>query len=329
MRDRKIFTVFLSVVLLLLVSSYFSLKVGAFSFTAGELFRFITEGGASDQALVLRDVRIPRLFVTILVGANLAVAGALVQNLTQNPLASPSVLGINAGASLFVVGSIVFLPTITGLSLVIAGFAGGALAAALIFFMSAILQGGRMLVKIALVGVVLQSLFASATQSIMLFNDESIHQILVWLTGTVAGSTWEDLTVLTPVTIAGIGCSLLMVKVLSVLSLGEDIASGLGQRVRLQKSLVILIVVFLAGASVAFTGPIGFIGLIVPHIVRFLIGPSHPLMLVVTALMGSALLVLADVGSRFISFPSETPVGIVTALIGAPYFIYLARSTKR
>ncbi|WP_113928877.1 iron ABC transporter permease [Bacillus sp. P14.5] len=195
--------------------------------------------------------------------------------------------------------------------------------------MSAILQGGRLLVKIALVGVVIQSLFASATQSIMLFNDESIHQILVWLTGTVAGSTWEDLTVLTPVTIIGIGCSLLMVKVLSVLSLGEDIARGLGQRVRLQKLLVILIVVFLAGSSVAFTGPIGFVGLIVPHIVRFLIGPSHPLMLPVSALMGSALLVLADVGSRFISFPSETPVGIVTALIGAPYFIYLARTIKR
>ncbi|WP_162785207.1 iron chelate uptake ABC transporter family permease subunit [Bacillus sp. P14.5] len=133
MRTRKISAVLLPVVLLLLVSSYFSLKVGAFSFTTGELFHFITEGGSSDQALVLHDVRIPRLFMTILVGANLAVAGALVQNLTQNPLASPSVLGINAGASFFVVGSIIFLPGITGLSLVVAGFAGGALTAALIF----------------------------------------------------------------------------------------------------------------------------------------------------------------------------------------------------
>ncbi|WP_165998415.1 iron chelate uptake ABC transporter family permease subunit [Bacillus sp. Cs-700] len=145
----------------------------------------------------------------------------------------------------------------------------------------------------------------------MLFNDASIHQILVWLTGTVAGSTWKDLSLLTPVTIFGIGCSLLTMKALSVLSLGDDVARGLGQRVWLQKATVIALVVLLAGLSVAFTGPIGFVGLIIPHIVRYLIGSNHALVLPVSALAGAALLVLADVGSRFISFPSETPVGIV------------------
>ncbi|MYL20583.1 iron chelate uptake ABC transporter family permease subunit [Halobacillus litoralis] len=329
MRVRKMLLVYGTSFLLLLVGAWFSLKIGAFSFTTEELVHFLREGGSTNEALVLYDVRLPRLIITVLVGANMAVAGALVQSLTQNPLASPSVLGINAGASFFVVAGILFVPSLTGLSLVGAGFLGGALAAGVIFLMSAVLQGGRMLVKIALVGVVIQSLFASGTQSLMLFNEESIHQILVWLTGTVAGSTWEDVKILLPLTALGLIAAVIMSKALSVMSLGEDVARGLGQRVRLQKFAVILLVVVLAGASVAFTGPIGFVGLIVPHIVRYLVGPSHALVLPAGALFGAALLVLADVGSRFISFPSETPVGIVTALIGAPYFIYLARKTQR
>ncbi|MGD7007299.1 FecCD family ABC transporter permease [Metabacillus sp. 84] len=329
MHTKMTSTVIVTSILLLLVSSFFSLKIGSFSFTASELLNGLFAKEPSNQALVLQDVRLPRMLMTILAGASLAVAGALVQSMTQNPLASPGVLGINAGASFFVVGSIVFIPSLTGISLVAAGFAGGVLAASLIFFMGAILQGGRMIVKIALVGVVIQSLFAAATQSIMIFNDESIHQILIWLTGTVAGSTWESVSVLTPVSIIGIGLSFLTMKALTVLSLGEDVARNLGQRVWLQKGIIIFLVVLLAGSSVAFTGPIGFIGLITPHIVRFLIGPSNPLFLPITALMGAALLMLADIGSRFISFPYETPVGIVTALIGAPYFIYLARTANR
>lgn len=329
MQSKRFIIMTLASTVMLLVSSFYSLKIGAFTFSTAQMGQLLFENSSTNEAIIFQDVRLPRMLVTLLVGMNMAVAGALIQGMTQNPLASPGVLGINSGASLFVVASIVFFPGLTGLSLVLVGFLGGALAAGMIFFVGATLRGGRMLVKIALIGVVIQSLFAAATQTLLIFNDESIHQILVWLTGTTAGTVWADLYVLAPISLIGLIIACSKTKALAVLALGDEVARGLGQHVRFQKFVIVCLVVLLAGTSVAFTGPIGFIGLITPHLVRFFITPSHLAYLPLTAISGASLLMSADVVSRFISFPTETPVGIVTALIGAPYFIYLARTIER
>lgn len=329
MQHYRIVSVFTFNIILLAIGAYFSLKIGAFSYQFSEVWYHLTTDDSSNEAIIMQEVRLPRLLMTLLVGGNMAVAGAMIQALTRNPLASPSVLGINAGASFFVVAAIVFFPSLTGIALAGMGFAGGIVASSIIFLMTAVLQGGKMLIKIALIGVVIQSLFASATQTLLIFNEESINQILIWLTGTLAGSVWNNVYILATVSIFGFLLSLSHSRSLFVMSLGDETARSLGQRVQFQKFITITLAVLLAGCSVAFTGPIGFIGLIIPHIVRYLVGNSYYFILPVSALAGANLLLAADILSRFVSYPAETPVGIVTAFIGAPYFIYLARTMAR
>ncbi|WP_445489044.1 FecCD family ABC transporter permease [Niallia sp. 03133] len=325
---NNLVTVTLIGLILFVLASYFSIKIGAYHFTILSTMDYLFSPNQSELSIILHDIRLPRLVITILAGANLAVAGAMMQGITRNPLASPSVLGINAGASFVIVLMTVLFPSVTGYWLIGSGFLGGLAAASLIFLMSFVFKGGAIEVKIALVGIAIQALFSSGTQSLLLFNEDSINKILVWLAGMLAGTTWDDVRLLLPISISALIASLLLAKSLSVLVLGDDVAKGLGQRIILIKGIVIILVVLLAGSTVATVGPIGFVGLIVPHLVRFLIGTDYRKILPLSALFGANLLLIADVLSRFIAFPSETPVGIVTALIGTPYFIYLARTKK-
>ncbi len=283
----------------------------------------------SKDHLILHTLRIPRALATILVGSSLATAGCMMQALTRNPLASPSVFGINAGASFIIVLSVVLLPGLSGLQLTIAGFAGGLLAAVLIFVMSAALRGGRMDVKMALIGVVIQALLGSFTQGLLIFNEESASQLLFWLAGSIAGTDWRDIGILLPTVSCGLILAFMLSRSLSLISLGDDIARGLGQRIWAVRIAGSMIVIMLAGTCVSVVGPIGFVGLIVPHMTRYLTGNNYRLLIPFSALLGAILMTAADVVSRFIHFPSETPAGIVTALIGAPYFVYLARRQGR
>ncbi|MCM3227317.1 FecCD family ABC transporter permease [Terribacillus saccharophilus] len=316
-------------VIVLLFCFYLSLRIGAFRFSTSEILHYIVTKDQTEKSLIFHDVRLPRALMTMIIGANLAVSGALMQAVTRNPLASPSVLGLNAGASLIVVFTTVMLPGVTGFALAGSGFVGGLLAAALIFFMSVVFKGGDQAVKIALVGIAIQALLSSGTQAILLFNEESTQQILVWLAGTVAGTTWDDIEVMLPFTFIGLIASFLAARRVSVLALGDETSVGLGVSIFTTRILLIAIVIMLAGASVSVVGPIGFVGLIVPHIARYLVGNDYRIVLPYCVLIGAILLTVADISSRFVSFPSETPVGILTALIGTPYFIYLARSYKR
>ncbi|MGP7816941.1 FecCD family ABC transporter permease [Niallia sp. 01092] len=327
--NKNVFFISFIGLIILVIASYFSLKLGAYSYTIHSIFDHLFSPDESELSIILHDIRLPRLLITILVGANLSVAGAMMQGITRNPLASPSVLGINAGASFVIVLMTVLFPAVTGYALIGSGFLGGLVAASLIFMMSFIFKGGAIEVKIALVGIAIQALFSSGTQSLLLFNEDSINNILIWLAGMIAGTTWADVQLLFPISFIALLSSFLLASSLSLLVLGDDVAKGLGQRIILIKVLVIILVVLLAGSTVATVGPIGFIGLIVPHVVRFLVGVDYRKILPLSALFGANLLLIADVLSRFISFPSETPVGIVTALIGTPYFIYLARKNRK
>ncbi|ALC81369.1 MULTISPECIES: FecCD family ABC transporter permease [Bacillus] len=326
---KKIVICLLSLFFIIILFFYLSLKIGAFSYSFSSIIHFLFSGETSKESIVFNDVRLPRAVITAVIGANLAVAGALMQILTKNPLASPSVFGINAGASFTVVSFIVFIPGIMGWPLLLAAFLGGFIAAALIFLISSILKGGNLEVKVALTGVAIQALLSSCTQGLLLFNEDSAQNILVWLAGTVAGTKWEDVFLILPVSLIALIVSFCLAGPLSVLALGDDVARGLGQRIFILKAAAGFLVVVLAGASVAAVGPIGFVGLITPHVVRYIAGTDYRVILPLSALFGGALLLAADVMSRFIAFPYETPVGIVTALIGAPYFIYLAKFYKK
>ncbi|MCM3785837.1 iron ABC transporter permease [Neobacillus mesonae] len=279
--------------------------------------------------LILHMLRMPRALAVLTVGASLAVAGCIMQAITRNPLASPGVFGVNSGASFMVILCMVLFPNLGGWLLAGFSFAGGLLAVLMVLLMSALIKGGRAEVRMALIGIMIQAVLSSFTQGLLIFNEESAGKMIFWLAGSVIGVQWEELGLLIPVSIICLLIAFTLSRSLSLLSLGEEVAQGLGQRIWLLRISGSAVVIMLAGVSVAVCGPIGFVGLIVPHIARFLVGNDYRLVLPFSALLGGCLLTLADIASRFISFPAETPVGIVTALIGAPYFVYLAKRQDR
>ncbi|WCT56633.1 iron ABC transporter permease [Paenibacillus kyungheensis] len=281
------------------------------------------------EHIILHILRIPRAIAVILIGANLSIAGCIMQALTRNPLASPSIFGINAGASFMIVLCTIVLPAVNGWILAGAGFAGGLLTVMIVLIMSVAIRGGKVEVRMALIGVVIQALLSSFTQGLLIFNEESASKILFWLAGSAAGVKWDELRLLAIVSIIGLIMAIGLSRSLSLISLGEDIARGLGQKIWTVRVVGSVIVILLAGISVSVVGPIGFVGLIVPHITRYLIGTDYRLLIPFAGVFGAILLTLADIGSRFVHFPAETPVGIITALIGAPYFVYLARRQSR
>lgn len=316
-------------IMLLLISSYASLRFGAFTFSTSDIGSFLTDERFSKEALVFWDIRFPRVILTMLIGAGLAVAGAVMQSITRNPLASPSIFGINAGASFTVVLLTAIIPYASGTLLIGGGFLGALITAGLIFFMSAIFKGGNMEIKLALVGISIQAIFAAGTQSLLLFHEESAEKLVVWLSGTTAGASWEDVQLLYPFILSALLVTILLAPSLSVLSLGSELARGLGQNILMIRIVATFCVIILAGSSVSIAGPIGFVGLITPHAVRFLAGTNYRVVIPLSAIYGASLLLFADLASRFILYPYETPVGIITAVIGTPFFIYLARKRKR
>jgi len=275
--------------------------------------------------IVLRTERFPRAVIATLVGSSLAVAGALMQTLTRNPLASPGLLGINAGAMFFVVVAVSLLPLHSPADYVWAALLGALVAALLVVALSRGPLGEFAPLRVILAGVAVTAMFVSLSQGLLIVDQQSFQSVLYWLAGSVSGRELSLVAPLLPLFgLALVLCGLL-VKHANALMLGDDMVAGLGLRAGTIKLLLGLAVILLAGASVALAGMIGFIGLIVPHMARGLFGVDHRWLLPSSALLGASLLLLADVLSRFVMPPQEVPVGVITALIGTPWFIYLAR----
>lgn len=315
--------------LLLLLGMYLSMSLGTNRMSLPTLWEGLFHFDGSREHVIIRTVRLPRLLVTLLVGASLAVAGALMQAVTRNPLASPSIFGINAGASTAVVLLTVWMPYLTARETVFAAFAGGAFTALIVYGMSSIFKSNHPEVNLALTGVAIQAMLSSLTQMLIIFNETQMDRILFWLAGSVASRKLEQAGTLLLWSVPALITAFCLGRSASVMSLGDELASGLGQRLRLTRGLIALVVIVLAGVSVAVAGPIGFIGLIVPHMVRYLIGNDYRKVLPLSALIGPVLLLSADLISRYVMYPFETPVGVITALVGTPYFIYLARKKRK
>lgn len=312
--------------LLLLASMGLSTVLGATDIPlSAALESFLRYDETSDAQVIVQTARVPRVVLAALVGMNLAIAGALMQALTRNPLASPGIFGVNAGAVFFVVMALAFLPIRAMSQLVWVAFLGAAIAAATVYALGSLGRDGLTPVKIVLAGAAMTALFSSFTQGMLVLNESGLQDVLFWLAGSIAGRDMETLLPVLPYMATAIVTALLLGRPVNILTSGEDVARGLGQNTAVVKTVVALTVVVLAGSTVAVAGAIGFVGLVMPHVARFLVGVDHRWVIPYSAVLGAVLLLLADVAVRFIIMPGEVPVGIMTALIGAPFFVSIAR----
>ncbi|MCM3698798.1 iron ABC transporter permease [Paenibacillus macerans] len=291
--------------------------------TAVEAFKHYDE--ESTPHIVLRTERLPRTVIAAVVGASLAVAGALMQALTRNPLASPSVFGINAGAIFFIVLANVLLSVSSLNAMMWFGFTGAAIAAAVVYALGSIGRDGLTPIKVVLAGTAISALFSSFTQAVLVLDGTGLQEVLFWLAGSVSGRTLEMLYPVLPYMAAGALAALFMGRAINLLLTGDDIAKGMGQNVVLVKTAMGVITVLLAGGAVAVAGSIGLVGLVVPHIMRTWVGNDYRWLIPYSLIGGAVLLLLADVAARLIILPEELPLGIMTALIGGPFFVYIAR----
>ena len=279
----------------------------------------------SNEHIIIQDVRLPRALIAAAVGSSLAIAGALMQALMKNPLASPDIIGINAGASFFIVVAMMMFSVNSLQAFTWIAFIGAASAAIIVYFFSGVGGGGLTPLKLTLAGAAIAALFSSLTQGLLVMDESALDQALFWLAGSVEGRKLEILLSVLPYLAAATVLALLLAPKINLLTMGEDVAKGLGQRTGTVKLLIAVSFVLLAGGSVAVAGPIGFLGIIVPHIVRSLVGNDYRWVLPYCGVLGGILLLVADIGARYVIMPEEVPVGVMTAFVGTPFFIYIAR----
>ncbi|MGJ8580907.1 MAG: FecCD family ABC transporter permease [Psychromonas sp.] len=289
------------------------------------LFHF---DSTSIEQQILATTRVPRLLTGMLIGANLAVAGVLMQGLTRNPLASPSVLGINSGAACFIALSSIGIHLIGEVSTLLAAAVGGVVSGTLVMLLGGFFSARANPLKLVLAGIAINALLIGITRAAVILADDRAFSVITWLAGSLANISWQDWHTLWPSSLIGLVISVYVAKNLNLLALGNEVAVSLGINIAMTRLLACIAIVLLTASSVAVVGPIGFVGLIVPHIARRLVSNNFLLLLPVSALLGSCLIAWADALSRGISFPAETPVGVITALIGTPFFVFLTIRNK-
>jgi len=279
-----------------------------------------------DQAAVAK--RVPRTLLAVVVGAALGLAGAVMQGVTRNPIADPGILGVNMGASLAVVTGIAWFGLSSATGMVWTAIVGAGVAAVFVYTVGSLGRGGATPLKLALAGAATSAAFASFISAVVLPRNDIAGNVRSWQIGGVGGATYTAIGTVLPFLAAGLVISLLAARSLNSLALGDEIAAGLGERVAVARAGASLGAVLLCGAATAAAGPIGFVGLVVPHLCRMLVGVDHRWLLPFSALTGACLLVAADVAGRLVARPSEVAVGIVTALVGAPFFLHVVRRQK-
>lgn len=321
--DRRVPGVLITLTLVALMALIVNLSQGEYPVPPLDVVKTILGFPSSpDYAFVVNTLRLPRALVALLVGMGLATAGTILQGLTRNPLAAPEIIGINSGASLVAVALIVLFPSVGVGWLPVAAFLGGLGAAIAIYLLA--WNGGSSPIRLILVGIGLTSLTAAGTNLMTTFGDiYDVSQALVWLTGSIYGRSWEHLWPLLPWLIIFLPLTLVLARSLDTLTLGDNLAQGLGSRVEWTRSLLLLCTVALAGSAVATAGTIGFVGLMAPHLARHWVGPSHAGLIPVAALTGACIVELADSVGRLAFAPIELPCGVITAVMGAPYFLWL------
>jgi iron complex transport system permease protein len=276
------------------------------------------------RTLVVWNIRLPRIVVGIFVGANLAVSGAIFQAVTRNELASPYILGVSQGAGLVILVTLMFFASLQPILPLLAAV-GGAIAFMLVYAIA--WKGGTSPVRLVLAGVIVGTVFGSVQSGLYFFIDDlgTVMAARTWMAGSLIGTDWEQVRIALPFTILSLSLALLVARQLNVLLLGEDTAKSLGMAVEKVRFAVAGIAILCASAAIAVAGLVGFVGLIIPHMVRNIVGSDYKQLLVGCIFLGPALLVGADVAARLTLSPTQLPVGVITGLVGGPYFLYLMR----
>jgi iron complex transport system permease protein len=310
------------------VCAFASVAYGSVEIGWGTVVSALTSFDGSNEHIIVRELRVPRTLIGIGVGAALALTGALMQAVTRNPLADPGILGIESGAALAIVLAIFLLGVSSVSGYVWFAYLGAAATAAVVYLLGSAGREGATPVKLALAGAVMAAFLGSITSAILVLDVNTLDQFRFWVVGSLAGRDLGVFLDVLPFMAVGLVLALASGRALNTLSLGEDVARSLGQRVALIRGLAALAVVLLAGSAVAAAGPIAFVGLAVPHAARILVGPDWRWILAYSAVLGPVLLLSADIVGRLVARPAEVQVGIMTALVGAPVFVYIARRRK-
>lgn len=337
-RNKKLFI--LGLLVLTVLISVISVGMGAVSISPNIVFDVILDQipllkqyvvsnyGGGTEAIIL-NLRVPRVILGGLVGAALATAGAIMQGLFKNPLADPYIVGLSSGAALGAALAIAFgLTALSSVSIPIVAFLAGVTT---IYTVYSIAKKGRKVYvdTLLLAGVAFSFLLSAITRFIMYFSGDQLHEIMFWILGGLTGADWSSITIATPLIFLGIIGAFPLSKYLDAIMLGEEDAMYLGVDVDKIKKILLADASLITAISVSFSGVIGFVGLIPPHIVRIIIGPKHKSLIPASALLGAIFLILSDILARTLMAPTEIPVGIITAISGAPFFIYLLWRRKR
>lgn len=308
------------------VIAILSLRIGSLDLTTETAWNAIVNyDGTSYEQTVVRSLRMPRTIVALAIGGALAVAGATMQAVTRNPLADPFILGVSSGASFAIVTVVFYAGLSAPQQYIWFAFAGALGASALVFVVGSAGAGGPTPIKLALAGVVISSALGAWTSALLLLDDETLDTVRFWLAGSVVNRDMATFWFVSPFLLGGALLCLLLGHQLNVLNLGEDTAKALGMRTGPVRIISSVIVVLITGAAVAVAGPIGFVGLAVPHMVRAMVGVDYRWVLPYSLVYGAIFLTAADIVGRVITRPAEVQVGIVTAFVGVPFLIYLAR----
>lgn len=317
--------VFLFCIALLFLSIAISITIGSVRIELGELWDIVMGRISFDdpKSQILLNIRIPRIFMAVFIGANLATSGALLQGVMQNPLADPGVIGVSSGASLAAVMILILFPQL-GQYVPLFAFGGAMLATFLVYSMA--IQNRQVKpLRLVLAGVAINALFGGGNSLISVLNSDKIQSVILWLNGSLAGSSWNSLKIISFYSIIGLFLSFFCIRSANLMSLGDEKATNLGLNIALNRILLSAVGAFLAGISTALVGVIGFVGLVIPHICRLIIGSDYKWLLPFSMLNGSTFLLLADTFARTIASPIELPVGTIMSVIGAPFFLYLLR----
>lgn len=310
--------------LILAILFVLSLQLGTYSLSLTELWE-VSQNPDHPSYFTLIEYRLPRSILAVFIGGALSLSGVLIQSVVRNPLASPDILGINNAAGLVAVCCLIFFPQLAFYWLPVFAFIGG-MSAFLVLWL--VCRFNFRPIKMAIIGVALSALWASISHYLMLSNPVDINSAMLWLTGSLWGRSWSYLTVILPWLVLLLPLAFFFSRDLDTLTLGEHKASTLGVSVKKTQILILFLAVALATTAVAICGPIAFLGLVAPHLARHLVGGRHRGLLPSALLLGAILLLLSDILARIIAPPVEIPAGILTAILGAPYFFYLLMRTK-
>ncbi|SHE98447.1 FecCD family ABC transporter permease [Clostridium fallax] len=286
---------------------------------------FLGNGNEINESIIM-NMRLPRIIIAVFVGASLSMSGALLQSVMKNPLADPGITGVSSGASLVAIIIMIYVPTLNKF-LPFCAFLGAIVACIMVFALS--WDNGLNSMRIILAGVAVNAIFLGLTSLLSILNSDKIQGILLWINGSIAYKGWNDVKYLVPYSIVGIILALFCAKGANILALGDDVATNLGINVNKTRVLISLVAVFLAGISTSIVGVIGFIGLIVPHICRLILGYDYKYLIPMSATLGGILLLIADTMARFIARPIELPVGVLMSMIGGPFFLFLLRRRNK